>query len=140
MTLADFFIKKETLEIMLKVINAKNQQGISLQIGINDETNQWGQNVSVSVSQTKEEREAKKDKYYVGNGKVFYTDGKITKAEKKDIPKAEEPFIPSGDTLPFQQLLDLSLRMSIKGVVAETDGKNLANNAAPIFKSKSIKK
>ena len=119
MTLADFFIKKETLETVLKVINAKNQPGISLQIGINDETNQWGQNVSVSVSQTKEEREAKKDKYYDGNGKVFYTDGKITKAEKKDIPKAEEPFIPSGDTLPFQQLLDLSLRMSIKGVVAE---------------------
>ena len=100
-SLAEVYIKKETLEIMLKVINAKNQSGISLQIGINDETNQWGQNVSVSVSQTKEEREAKKDKYYVGNGKVFYTDGKITKAEKKDIPKAEEPFIPSGDTLPF---------------------------------------
>lgn len=101
MTLADFFIKKETLETVLKVINAKNQQGISLQIGINDETNQWGQNVSVSVSQTKEEREAKKDKYYVGNGKVFYTDGKITKAEKKDIPKAEEPFIPTNNDLPF---------------------------------------
>lgn len=101
MTLADFFIKKETLETVLKVINAKNQPGISLQIGINDETNQWGQNVSVSVSQTKEEREAKKDKYYVGNGKVFYTDGKITKAEKKDIPKAEEPFIPTNNDLPF---------------------------------------
>ena len=101
MTLADFFIKKETLETVLKVINAKNQQGISLQIGINDETNQWGQNVSVSVSQTKEEREAKKDKYYVGNGKVFYTDGKITKAEKKDIPKVEEPFIPLNNDLPF---------------------------------------
>ena len=101
MTLADFFIKKETLETMLKVINAKNQSGISLQIGINDETNQWGQNVSVSVSQSEEDRKAKKDKYYVGNGKVFWTDGKITKAEKKDIPKAEEPFIPSGDTLPF---------------------------------------
>ena len=99
--LAEFFIKKETLETMLKVVNAKNQTGISLQIGINDETNQWGQNLSVSVSQTEEERKAKKDKYYIGNGKVFWTDGKITKAEKKDIPKVEEPFIPSGDALPF---------------------------------------
>jgi hypothetical protein len=97
-SLAEFYIKKETLETMLKVINAKNQPGISLQIGINDETNQWGQNVSVSVSQTKEEREAKKDKYYVGNGKVFYTDGIIKKAEKKD-PK--ESFIPYGNDLPF---------------------------------------
>lgn len=101
MTLADFFIKKETLETVLKVINAKNQSGISLQIGINDETNQWGQNVSVSVSQSEEDRKAKKDKYYVGNGKVFWTDGKITKAEKKDIPKAEEPFIPTNNDLPF---------------------------------------
>ena len=99
--LAEFFIKKETLETMLKVINAKNQPGISLQIGINDETNQWGQNVSVSVSQSEEDRKAKKDKYYVGNGKVFWTDGKITKAEKKDIPKVEEPFITSGNDLPF---------------------------------------
>lgn len=99
--LAEFFIKKETLETMLKVVNAKNQTGISLQIGINDETNQWGQNLSVSVSQTEEERKAKKDKYYIGNGKVFWTDGKITKAEKKDIPKAEESFIPSGNDLPF---------------------------------------
>lgn len=100
-SLSEIYIKKETLEILLKVITVKNQPGISLQLGINDDTNKFGQNVSVSVSQTKEEREAKKDKYYVGNGKVFYTDGKITKAEKKDIPKAEEPFIPSGDTLPF---------------------------------------
>ena len=100
-SLAEVYIKKEQLEILVKACNVRNQPGIALQIGINDETNQWGQNVSVSVSQTKEEREAKKDKYYVGNGKVFYTDGKITKAEKKDIPKAEDSFIPSGDVLPF---------------------------------------
>lgn len=100
-SLAEFYIKKETIETMLKVINAKNQSGISLQIGINDETNQWGQNVSVSVSQSEEDRKAKKDKYYVGNGKVFWTDGKITKAEKKDIPKSEDSFIPAGNELPF---------------------------------------
>ena len=100
-SLAEVYIKKEQLEILVKACNVRNQPGISLQIGINDETNQWGQNVSVSVSQSEEDRKAKKDKYYVGNGKVFWTDGKITKAEKKDIPKAEEPFIPSGDTLPF---------------------------------------
>ena len=100
-SLAEVYIKKEQLEILVKACNVRNQQGISLQIGINDETNQWGQNVSLSVSQTKEEREAKKDKYYVGNGKIFYTDGKITKAEKKDIPKAEEPFIPTNNDLPF---------------------------------------
>ena len=99
--LAEIWIKKSDLEIMLKAVNVRNQTGISLQVGINDETNQWGQNVSVSVNQSEEDRKAKKDKYYVGNGKVFWTDGKITKAEKKDIPKAEDSFIPSGNDLPF---------------------------------------
>ncbi len=100
--LAEFYIKKETLETMLKVINVKNQPGISLQIGVNDETNQFGQNLSVSVSQTKEEREAKKDKYYIGNGKVFWTDGKIKVAEpKKEIPKTEDIFITNQTDLPF---------------------------------------
>jgi len=89
-SLAEFFIKRDTLETMLKVVNAKNQSGISLQIGINDETSKYGSNVSVSVSQTKEEREAKKDKYYIGSGKVFWTDGKISVAEKVERPFSDK--------------------------------------------------
>ena len=81
-SLSEFYIKKSTLETMLKVLEKKNQDGISLNISISDETNQYGQNVSVSVSQTKEDRESKKDKFYIGNGKCFYTDGKIKVAEK----------------------------------------------------------
>ena len=54
------------------------------------------------VIQTNKERERKEPTIFIGDGfTTFWTDGKITKAEKKDIPKAEEPFIPSGDTLPF---------------------------------------
>jgi len=101
-SLSEFYIKKETLETMLKVVNAKNQSGISLQIGINDETSKYGSNVSVSVSQTKEEREAKKDKYYIGNGKVFWTDGKISVAEKVEKPLDNNSFTDtSNDGLPF---------------------------------------
>ena len=51
-------------------------------IAINDETNKFGQNVSMYKEQTKEQREAKEPKEYIGNGKVFWTDGKIVKAEK----------------------------------------------------------
>jgi hypothetical protein len=40
-------------------------------VAINDEANQYGQNVSAYDSQTKEEREAKKPKAYIGNGNVF---------------------------------------------------------------------
>ena len=59
-------------------------------IGVNDESNQWGQNVSATDSQTKEEREAKKPKSYLGNGNVFWTDGNIKVADKKVEATAKE--------------------------------------------------
>ena len=52
-------------------------------ISINDTTDQYGNNVVVYESQTKEEREAKAKKTYLGNGKVVWTDGNIIVAEKK---------------------------------------------------------
>jgi len=67
-------------------------------IGVNDETNQWGQNVSATDSQTKEEREAKKPKSYLGNGNVVWTDGNIKLADKKQESTAKELV---SDDLPF---------------------------------------
>ena len=49
--------------------------------------------------QSKEERENKVPKKYIGNGSVVWNDGKITNAEKKEVnntPKVEEK-----DDLPF---------------------------------------
>ena len=66
------------------MVKKKGEKGISIDISINDETNQWGQNVSSWVSQTKEQREAKKDRFYVGNGKCFWNDNKISIAKKKE--------------------------------------------------------
>jgi len=59
-------------------------------IGVNDDSNQWGQNVSATDSQTKEEREAKKPKSYLGNGNVVWTDGNIKVADKKVEATAKE--------------------------------------------------
>jgi len=102
-SLSSIYIKKEVLETLLKVTDKKGEKGIELTISIGEETNTYGQNLSAYVSQSKEQREAKKEKYYVGNGKVFWTDGKITVAVKKEevheakpITKEEEP-----DDLPF---------------------------------------
>ena len=67
-------------------------------IGVNDESNQWGQNVSATDSQTKEEREAKKPKSYLGNGNVVWTDGKIKLADKKQEVSSKELVT---DDLPF---------------------------------------
>jgi hypothetical protein len=59
-------------------------------VGVNDESNQWGQNVSLTDSQTKEEREAKKPKTYLGNGNVIWTNGTISVADKKAEVTAKE--------------------------------------------------
>ena len=51
-------------------------------VAIGDDTNQYGQNASVYISQSKEEREAKDARTYIGNGKVVWNDGNIVNAEK----------------------------------------------------------
>ena len=63
---------------------------------IHDEANQWGQNVSLTDSQTKEEREAKKVKVYLGNGNVVWTDGniKVVKKESASQQVEEEADLP----------------------------------------------
>ena len=88
-SLSSLYIKKETLEMLLKGVNAKSEKGIELTISINEDTNSYGQNLTSYVSQSKEQRAAKKDKYYVGNGKVFWTDGKIAVAAGKDVNNIE---------------------------------------------------
>jgi hypothetical protein len=55
-----------------------------LTFSIADET-RYGNNVSAFDSQTKEERDAKKPKDYLGNGKIFWTDGKISVAEREEV-------------------------------------------------------
>ena len=66
-------------------------------ISVSDETNQYGQNVVMYEAQTKEEREAKQPKKYIGNGSVVWTDGTIKVAEKKDKPQETKEV----DSLPF---------------------------------------
>ena len=52
-------------------------------ISVQDET-RYGNNVAFMDSQTKEERDAKMPKNYLGNGKVVWTDGTVTLAEREE--------------------------------------------------------
>lgn len=67
----------------------------NLTISVSDET-RYGNNVAITDSQTKEEREAKKPKNYLGNGSVVWTDGNIVLAEKEVVQE-----LPATDDLPF---------------------------------------
>lgn len=59
---------------------------VNLTMAVNDET-RYGNNTSVYVAQSKEEREVKKQRQYLGNGKVLWTDNNIVLAERE--PQAE---------------------------------------------------
>jgi hypothetical protein len=101
-SLADIYVKIETLETLLKTLKAKNEKGINITVSQDDKTNEYGSNVSAYVSQSKEDREAKKNKFYVGNGKVFWTNGTVSLAEKRD--KGQRPAqakADDDDDLPF---------------------------------------
>jgi hypothetical protein len=68
----------------------------NLTISISDET-RFGNNVALMDSQTKDERDAKKPKNYLGNGKVVWTEGTVTLAEKEEdakIPASVEEDLP----------------------------------------------
>ena len=77
-SLTSLYIKKETLQKIISVLEQKKESGIEITISLNDELNNYAQNASAFVSQSKEHREAKKEKFYIGNGKTFWSDGSIS--------------------------------------------------------------
>jgi len=56
---------------------------VNLTMSVNEET-KYGNNTGIYVSQSVEEREAKKPKEWLGNGKVVWNDGQITNAVWED--------------------------------------------------------
>ena len=87
-SLSEIYVKKSTLETILKTLNAKqgkDAEGVKLTISLSDQTNNFGQNVSVYVAETKGQRDAKKPLFYVGNGKTFWSKGETP------VPQREQP-------------------------------------------------
>ena len=78
-----------------KIDKSKLAKGkyLNLTVSVQDETNQWGQDVSAYHEQSKEEREAKEKRNYLGNGKVFWSDSNVTKAEPKQATEGEDDLI-----------------------------------------------
>ena len=80
--IATISIDLNKLDESKKVIGKNGAVYYNFNISINDQTDQYGNNVQVTNVQTKEQREAKEQRTFFGNGKVFWTDGKINAAEK----------------------------------------------------------
>lgn len=63
-----------------KIFEKDGKKWLSLSVSINNECDQYGNNASITVGQSKEERERKDKRCYLGNGKVTWTDGLISVA------------------------------------------------------------
>lgn len=100
--LINFSINLDAIPENVKVKGKKGTY-VNLTASVSDESN-YGNNVSFSLSQTKEQRESKENKVYLGNGKVVWNDGKITNAKKEEgfeTISQEDLKASSGDDLPF---------------------------------------
>jgi hypothetical protein len=62
------------------------EESVNITISLNDTPDQYGNNASIWISQTKEERDAKAPKIYLGNGKVIY-DSNMPRQNAPEIPK-----------------------------------------------------
>jgi hypothetical protein len=70
----------------------KKGQYLNVTVALNDEVNDYGQNVAAWLSQDKEERENEEPRQYVGNGQVIWTDGNIfTAKDEEEQPKKKAP-------------------------------------------------
>jgi hypothetical protein len=85
----------------------KGQKGTyaNVTISINDEPDQYGNILTITESQTQEEREAKASKIYLANGKLVWSSegGSTAKAAPSTPtpPPAAAPVVEEGDELPF---------------------------------------
>ena len=89
-----------------KIIEGKKGKYLHITITVNDEVDQFGNQGPVIVSQTKEERDAKTEKTYLGNAQVVWTNGQFPSPPPRDgqtpqAASAQAQSIAPANDLPF---------------------------------------
>ena len=85
-----------------KIYVGKKGKYLPITITINDEVDNYGNQGPVVIEQTKEEREAKVAKIYLGNVKVVWTNGdNVQAAPRTDQPQQAASVGDPNDDLPF---------------------------------------
>ena len=87
-----------------KIYVGKKGKYLPITITLNKEPDQFGNQGPVVVEQTKDERDAKAPKTYLGNVKVVWTDGNNVDTAPRDNQPAAAPAPPptvADDDLPF---------------------------------------
>ena len=86
-----------------KIIDGKKGKYLPITITLNDEVDNFGNQGPIIVSQSKEERDAKETKTYLGNVKVVWTNGQFPQPvprEGQPQPQAKKQTVKEDD-LPF---------------------------------------
>ena len=89
-----------------KIINGAKGKYLPITITLNNEPDQFGNQGPMIVEQSKEDRESKAAKVYLGNVKVVWTNGtNVDAAPRQDgqapPQKQAQSFAPQADDLPF---------------------------------------
>jgi len=88
-----------------KIFVGKKGKYLPITITLNDEPDQFGNQGPVVVDQSKEEREAKAPKTYLGNVKVVWTNGKFPEKipfeQSQGQPQTVQPTQPVDEDIPF---------------------------------------
>ena len=74
-----------------KIFKGKKGSYLPITITLNDELDQFGNQGPVVVEQTKEERDAKAPKTYLGNVKVVWSNGTNVEPAPRDMTSAPAP-------------------------------------------------
>ena len=90
-----------------KIIEGKKGKYLPITITVNDEVDQFGNQGPVIVSQSKDERDSKVEKVYLGNAQVVWTNGQFPSPPPIDgqptqqQASAQAQSIAPADDLPF---------------------------------------
>ena len=85
-----------------KIIVGKKGKYLPIAITLNDEPDQFGNQGPIIVEQTKDERDAKAAKTYLGNVKVVWTNGtNVDAAPRDNVQPAAAPAQVADNDLPF---------------------------------------
>ena len=84
-----------------KIYIGKKGKYLPITITLNDELDQFGNQGPVVVEQTKEERDAKAPKTYLGNVKVVWSNGQNVDPAPRDNNSAPAPAPAVEEDLPF---------------------------------------
>ena len=87
-----------------KIITGKKGKYLPITITVNDDLDQFGNQGPICVDQSKEERDAKEAKTYLGNVKVVWTNGDNVEPAPRDAapaPPKQAPVPDEVEDLPF---------------------------------------